>query len=137
MAEYGLGNFVYELTFDGKSANFNFRDPEDVTNTAEVSVSQDEFPAGVSSADAREVADYAYIQVAKTLNDKRDARLKAEAEQAVQEAQERDAHERSVANDFFDKSREVGDQPNYTDDYQSHDGTAGQDKSDKKDKKKK
>jgi len=118
MAEYGLGNFVYEINFDGKNANFKFRDPDDVSNVAEVTVSEKEFPEN-AKADSRQVADYAYTQVAKTLNDKRDERLKKEAAKEVEERQEADARLRETANDFFDKSQELSDQENYHDDFQN------------------
>lgn len=108
MAEYGLGNFIYEITFDGKAANFAFRDPEDVTNVAEASVSRDEFPEGINQPDSRQVADIAYTLVSKELNDKRDERLKQEAIDATETQLDKEAHEREVANDFHDKSEELG-----------------------------
>lgn len=130
MAQYGLGNFVYELTFDGKTANFKFHDPADITNTAEVSVPQGDFP-GDALADSRQVADLAYGQVAKLLNDKRDSRLAKEAQAEVKERTEREAKEREIANDFFDKSQEIGDQRNYEDNFQSQ-SDAKKSKDDKK-----
>lgn len=132
MAEYGLGNFKYELTFDGKAANFKFHDPEDVTNTAEVSVSQSEFPEGISDADSRQVADIAYTQVSKVLNDKRDSRLKKEAENDLAKTQEEDKRSREAANDFFDKSSELVDQRNYEDGFQGREAGANQDDKKKK-----
>jgi hypothetical protein len=76
----GLDNFLYDLAIDGGTANFKFWDPNDPTNTAEVSVSPKEFPEGVTAAASREVADYAYSLVSKQLNDKRADKAKAEAQ---------------------------------------------------------
>jgi glutamine cyclotransferase len=67
MAEYGLGNFVYELEVSDGNANFKFRDPEDASNTAEVSVHQSDFPEGINQADSRQVADLAFAQCSKGL----------------------------------------------------------------------
>lgn len=127
MAEYGLGNFRYELTFDGKSANFKFVDPEDINNTAEVSVSKDQFPEGINDADSRQVADIAYAQVAKLLNDKRDARHLKEQADAEKKQADADKQAREAANDFFNKANELSDQRNYEDDFQTH-GSAKEDK---------
>lgn len=70
----GLDNFLYDLTIDGKTANFHFWDPEDSTNIADVSVSDKEFNG---NAEGREAAEYAYALVSEQLNDKRIERRKA------------------------------------------------------------
>lgn len=108
MAEYGLGNFIYEVTFDGKTANFKFRDPDDVSNVADASLSESDFPEGITQPDSRQVADVAYTLVAKQLNDKRDARLKQETLDATETQLNHEAKQREIANDFFDKSEDLG-----------------------------
>lgn len=70
----GLDNFLYDLTIDGKTANFHFWDPDDSTNVADISVSDKEYNG---NPEGREAAEYAYSLVNKQLNDKRIERLKA------------------------------------------------------------
>jgi hypothetical protein len=111
MAEYGLGNFKYELEVKDGSSKFKFYDPEDASNTAEVSVSQKEFPEGVTQPDSRQVADLAYAQCAKVLNDKRDARLRKEAADALKAKQDEDARSREAAADFLNNSKDVEVEP--------------------------
>lgn len=116
MAEYGLGNFLYTLdVVDGK-ANFKFRDPEDASNTAEVSVSQSDFPDGVTQADARQVADVAYAQCSKVLNDKRDARVRKQAAKDLEAKHEEDARVRESAADFLNNAQDAAVQPVKTED---------------------
>jgi creatinine amidohydrolase/Fe(II)-dependent formamide hydrolase-like protein len=109
MAEYGLGNFVYELEVSDGSANFKFRDPDDASNTAEVSVHQSDFPEGINQADSRQVADLAFAQCSKVLNDKRDKRLHAEASEDLAAKQKEDARAREAAADFHNNSQELAD----------------------------
>jgi hypothetical protein len=107
MAEYGLGNFVYELEVSDGNANFKFRDPEDASNTAEVSVHQSDFPEGINQADSRQVADLAFAQCQKVLNDKRDKRLHKEASEGLTAKQEEDARAREAAADFHNNSQDL------------------------------
>lgn len=111
MAQYGLGNFLYEFSVDGKSANFKFWDPEDVTNTAEVAVTEKDFPEGVTDADSRQVAEVAYNQCSKTLNDKRDERKKREATEAFEKDTAEKASAREAAADHFAHSQDVSTAP--------------------------
>jgi hypothetical protein len=109
MATYGLGNFQYDIKVEDGNANFNFFDPEDASNTASVSVPQKEFPEGVTQADTREVADLAYAQCQKVLNDKRDARIQKSEEDALAKKQEEDAAAREAAADFHANSNDLAD----------------------------
>lgn len=84
----GLDNFLYEVKIDGKTANFHFWDPEDSTNTADVSVSDKEVPD--ANAEARETAEYAFSLVSKQLNDKRIERRKAADTARLSEQQDAD-----------------------------------------------
>lgn len=107
MAEFGLGNYLYTLAVKDGNATFDFRDPEDADNTATVSVSQEDFPEGITQADSRQVADLAYSQCAKVLNDKRDARIrKVEAEKLDSKLTE-DARQREEAAEFHNNSQEL------------------------------
>jgi hypothetical protein len=108
MAQFGLGNFLYELDVTDGSANFRFIDPDDASNVAEVSVPQSEFPEG-QKATSRDVADLAYAQCAKVLNDKRDARLQKEAVDDLKEKQAEDRRQREEAADFFNHSQDLAD----------------------------
>lgn len=94
---YGLGNFLYTIDVADGNANFKFWDQEDASNTAEVSVSQKDFPAGITDADSRQVADLAFDQCQKVLNEKRDARVKKQATDELAEKQKEDARVREVS----------------------------------------
>lgn len=107
MAQYGLGNYLYEVYYDGKAANFSFRDPEDAHNVAEVAVDPKDFPEGIKDADSRQVADLAYSQVSDKLNKTRDERLKKEAADAEAEKLDSESKQRAAAEDFFEKSQEL------------------------------
>lgn len=107
MAQFGLGNFVYELEVSDGKANFSFRDPEDANNTAQVSVSQSDFPEGITQADSRQVADLAFAQCSKVLNDKRDARIRKQEADALENKHAEDARQREEAADFNNNSQEL------------------------------
>lgn len=113
--QYGLGNFVYEIDIKDGKANFTFRDPEDASNTADVSVAQADFPEGVS-ADDRRVADLAYDQCQRVLNDKRDARIKKESADAAKAATDADAKARQDAQDFLSSAEHVAVAPHHVED---------------------
>lgn len=110
MAQHGLGNFVYELTVKDGVANFHFVDPDDSNNTADVSVNAKDFPEG-APADSRQVADHAYAQCAKVLNDKRDARIKKEAAKELDDRLSEEARSREAADDFLANSQHVAVEP--------------------------
>jgi hypothetical protein len=116
MAQYGLGNFVYELEISNDTANFSFHDPNDVTNTAEVSVSKKDFPEGIVQPDSRQVADLAYAQCSKVLNDKRDARLKKEASAEFNTRTDEEARSREAQADFLNNAQDASVQPAKTED---------------------
>lgn len=105
MATFGLGNFMYDLTVDGGKAVFKFYDAQDADNTAEVSLSTKDMDG--FDADSRQVADKAYAQVSKVLNDKRDSRLAKEAQQELNEKQAEDARVREAGEDFLNKAEDV------------------------------
>lgn len=84
MAE-GLDNFLHEVKVDGKTSNYHFWDPEDSTNTADVSVSDKEYDGNPGT---REAEEYAYSLVSKQLNDKRIERHKAVETELVKKDQD-------------------------------------------------
>lgn len=106
---FGLGNYLYDLDVSGGAANFKFRDPEDSDNTAEVSVSEKDF--GGFNADSRQVAEVAYAQVCKALNDKRDARVKKQTAAAVDADLTEKARVREAADDFLNNAQDVSVAP--------------------------
>jgi hypothetical protein len=108
---YGLGNFLYEIDIADGSANFKFWDADDASNTAEVSVAQKDFPEGVKDADSRQVADLAFSQCQKVLNDKRDARMKKEAADEITAKQEEDKRVREEAADVLANGQDVAVAP--------------------------
>lgn len=110
MPQFGLGNFYYEVTADGGKANFKFTDPFDTSNTAEVSVDQKDFPEGLSY-DSRQVADIAYDQCQRVLNEKRDARILKEEEDKREAKNEEDARARQAAQDFHANAEETAVAP--------------------------
>lgn len=105
----GLGNFLYNLEVKDGSANFSFYDPDDADNTAETSVSDKDF--GDFSADSRQVAEIAFSQVSKTLNDKRDARIKKETAKAVETDMDEKARQREASEDFLNNANDVAVAP--------------------------
>lgn len=105
----GLGNYLYELEVKGGNANFNFWDSEDADNTAEVTVNEKDF--GGFSADSRQVAEIAFSQVSKTLNDKRDARIKREAAERLEADMDEKARAREASEDFLNHAQEGAVQP--------------------------
>lgn len=108
--QYGLGNFLYEVEVSGGKANFTFYDPQDASNTVEVSIAQSDFPDGVS-ADSRQVADMAYDQCQRVLNEKRDARQKKEAADQLASEKKEEARARQDAQDFYANSQDVTVEP--------------------------
>jgi hypothetical protein len=116
MARYGLGNFEYEVTVKDGAAHFDFYDPEDADNTAQVSVASKDFPEGVTQATSRQVADLAYSQCSKVLNDKRDARIKKQAAADLDAKLGEDARAREAGADFLNNANDVQTQPTKTDD---------------------
>jgi hypothetical protein len=65
----GIGGYQYDLNVENKTANFKFWDPEDTSNTAEVSIPEKDFPDTAVGADERSVADLAYSMCSKSLNE--------------------------------------------------------------------
>lgn len=103
MAVFGLGNFHYEISYDGKVASYKFFDPEDETNAAETTVASKDI---VGAPDSRDTAEVAYAQCAQLLNDKRDKRLAkaasdADAEKVKKESEARE-REAQFQRDFQD-----------------------------------
>ncbi len=106
MAHYGLGNFEYDLTVEGNNAKFKFFDPEDVTNTADVSLGEKDFPEGITAPDSRQVADVAYAQCQKVLNDKRDARIAKNEKEDLADRQAEEQRTREAAADFLNNAQD-------------------------------
>lgn len=104
---YGLGNFLYDLEVKDGKALFHFYDPDDAANTAEVEVAKSDFPEGITKADSRQVADLAYAQCSKVLNDKRDARIRKEEADQLATKQAEDQRQREEAEDFFNSTEEL------------------------------
>lgn len=100
----GLGNFLYDLTVENGAANFKFWDNDDADNTAEVSVNEKDF--GGFAADSRQVAEIAFSQVSKTLNDKRDARIKREAGERLEADMDEKARAREAGEDFLNNAQD-------------------------------
>lgn len=112
MATYGLGNFKYDLEVTGKTAKFHFYDPEDVSNTADVSLDEKDMPAGVSTPDDRQVAEIAFAQCQKLLNDKRDARYIKNRTEDLKVQDDETKRSREAANDFLANAQDLGgDEP--------------------------
>jgi len=108
---YGLGNFLYEVEFSNGKANFKFWDADDVTNTAEVSVAPADFPEGIKDADSRQVAEIAYDQCQRVLNEKRNARIKQEATDAIATKVDEDEKREQIAQDYLNSTEEVAVKP--------------------------
>jgi hypothetical protein len=111
MPTYGLGNFNYDLDVKDGNAIFKFSDPNDAANTAEITINQKDFPEGAPGADDRRVADQAFAEVSKKLNDTRDKRLEKEAADARAAETAQDQKDRAEAKEFFDNSSDVTTAP--------------------------
>lgn len=137
---FGLGNFLYDIEVKDGKAKFNFRDPEDADNTAECTVDEKDF--GGFNADSRQVAEIAYAQVSKTLNDKRDARVKKQTAEAHAADVDEKARAREAEADFTNNARDVAVEPAQVDSDGTRvyntgapDGTTGANASDETSKK--
>lgn len=111
MPSYGLGNYQYDLTVESGNAKFKFWDSEDSSNTAEVSVSQGDFPDGVTQADSRQVADLAYAKCEKSLNETRDKRLQKQHADADAKSIAEDKRAREATNSFLANASENSPKP--------------------------
>lgn len=109
MPTFGLGNFLYDLEVKDGKANFHFYDDEDADNTADVTLSAKDFNG--FDATSRQVADIAYAQAAKVLNDKRDARLAKQAQKDLAAKQTEDARSREAQADFTNNAKDVAVEP--------------------------
>jgi hypothetical protein len=108
MADLGIGGYTYgEPTVKDGVVTFTFVDPEDATNTATVSVDQKDFPNGVTVSSSRQVADYAFLQAQKVLDEKRDARLRKEAADALEQKHAEDARQRDAAVEFLTNAQDL------------------------------
>jgi hypothetical protein len=110
----GLDNFLYDLQIDGATANFHFYDADDPKNVADVSISPKEYPEGVTTADSREVADYAYSLVAEKMNAARSDRAKALAVDQADKDAEAAKTERAVTAAGLKISEDVTTKPTTT-----------------------
>lgn len=113
MARYGIAGFLYDLEVEDGDAHFVFEDPEDPSNTAEVVIAAKDFPNGTTAADSRPIADMAYLQCAKLLNDKRDARLQAAANAKLADSQAAEAQRREAAQDYLSHIQDVATEPHH------------------------
>jgi hypothetical protein len=108
--QYGLGNFLYEIEIADGKANFKFWDADDSSNTAEVTIAKADFPDN-APADSRQVADLAFSECQQVLNDKRDARLKKQANDDLAEKQKEDKRVREEAADVLANGQDVAVAP--------------------------
>lgn len=114
MAQYGLGNYVYDIDVeDDGSAHFKFFDPQDPANAEEVVLAPKDFPGGVSNPDSRPVAEAAFNQCAKLLNDKRDARLQAETVAKMKADQAAGAAARENAQEYLSNIQDPATEPDH------------------------
>lgn len=111
--QYGLGNFLYEIDIADGKANFKFWDREDPSNTAEVSIAKADFPEGITDADSRQVADLAFDQCQRVLNDKRDAREKKEASEQLEAQKAEEKRARQEAQDFLSSTEDGAVAPDH------------------------
>jgi len=108
---YGLGNFLYEVEVSDGKANFKFWDPEDAANTAEVSVAKADFPEGVKDADSRQVAEVAYDQCQRLLNETRNKRIKKEETDAIAAKVDEDERREQASQDYLSSTEDVKVKP--------------------------
>jgi hypothetical protein len=106
MSTFGVDNFIGEVSVDGSVANYKFSDPDDLKNVMEVSVSEKEFPAGVKSADSREVSDYAYSLVAEKMNAVRSDRIRAQETKLLSDNLEADKEAKAVSSHHLETAQD-------------------------------
>ena len=96
----GVDGFLYTVQIDGKTANYHFWDQNDIKNSQDVSVSDKEFPEGVTNPDTREAVDYAYSIVSEKLTLVQSDKVKADVVRAAELKQDADAQTRLSAQEF-------------------------------------
>ncbi|HEX4774761.1 MAG TPA: hypothetical protein VH234_04560 [Candidatus Saccharimonadales bacterium] len=114
MPQYGIGNFHLSYDVGDNAVTFKFWDPEDVNNTATITVDKKDFPKGIDSPTERAVVDYAFGLIAKDVNKTRDARLKQEASAKVQGQIDAQSKKDAAAADFLANSSDVKTEPDFT-----------------------
>ncbi len=102
MADFGVDNFLGNVTTDGKQAVYKFHDPEDMTNAAEITLSDKDLDG--KPAETREATDMAYAKASKEMNEKRDTRRFKEEAKRTADRQDADTKTREGANNFLDNS---------------------------------
>lgn len=112
MARYGLNNYLYDLEVEDGAAHFTFFDPQDSSDTEEVVLAPKDFPAG-TNPDSRPVAEAAFLQCAKLLNDKRDARLQQEQVAKIKAATAAASAAREHAQEYFNNIQDPATQPDH------------------------
>lgn len=110
MAQFGLGNFLYEIEVTDGGAKFHFFDNDDASNTADVTVAAKDFPEG-APATSRQVADLAFSQCSKVLNDKRSTRLRKEEAEATDARLTEESRVREAGEDFHNNAQDVAVEP--------------------------
>jgi hypothetical protein len=119
MPTFGIGGYQFEYEVGNNAVTFKFWDPEDANNTAEVTIDKKDLPKGVSSLEGRIVSDLAFRMAAKTLNSKRDARIKKQTNDATNAKVDSDAITREQSEDFLANAKDVKTEP----DFVTKDGT--------------
>jgi len=109
MADFGVDNFLGTVTLDGKQAVYKFHDPSDVTNTAEVTLSEKDLDG--KQAETREATDLAYSKVAEGMNSKRDTKNFKDQAKQVADKQNEDSKTRQAATDFLDNTADNTTKP--------------------------
>lgn len=107
MPTFGLGNFLYDVSYADGHAIFKFYDPEDTSNTAEVSLGEKDFDG--FRPDSRQVADKAYAQAAKGLNKARNDRLAKQAADALTAKQEEEQRVSEASAAFLNNAQDLAD----------------------------
>ena len=110
----GIDGFLYTVNIDGKTANYHFWDQNDIKNSQDVSISDKEFPEGVTNPDTREAVDYAYSIVSEKLTLVQSDKVKADAVRAAELKQDADTQARLSAQEFHANAVDGTVRPNAT-----------------------
>lgn len=106
---FGIGGYTAELTVEGNSAKYHFVDPEDITNTEDVSLSSNDLNG--YQAESAQAADIAFNKARTSLDETRDERKKQEAVSALDHKQAQDKIDRDAAIEYQANAEELETKP--------------------------
>lgn len=100
---YGINGYMADIKVEDGAVKYHFYDPEDVNNTADVSLTDKDLPQG--PVISNETSEVAFSKVSKQLNDKRDARIAKQEIDSLNAQQNADAKQRAQEQEFLENAQ--------------------------------